>query len=189
MHSLLTVFLVEHKEEFLRAIERPEPPARPQPVTRTVAHRVVLEELLQLPLPVFEQLVAHLLEALGFEDCQLSEHQAPGQDVVDACGEIRLALPARIRVHARFHRGNLGARIGAEAVRQLRQLIPFGGHGVYVTTADFEPAAAAAAMEEGFARISLVSGDQLADLIAQQWTHLPVELRDRLSLEQALVKG
>jgi hypothetical protein len=39
------------------------------------------------------------------------------------------------------------------------------------------------------ARISLVNGHQLAELIARHWTHLPADLRDRLSLEQVLVKN
>jgi hypothetical protein len=188
MRSLLTVFMVEHKAEFIRAIGRPDRVDSTPPATRKESHRIVLEQLMQLTPPEFERLVVHLLDALGFEDWERAEHHGAMRDFFDACGDIRLSLPARIRIHARFHRGNLGARIGADAVRELRQFIPFGGHGVYITTADFQPAAAAAAGEEGFARISLVNGQQLADLIARHWTHLPSELRDRLSLEQALVR-
>ncbi|MEA5443796.1 restriction endonuclease [Cyanobium gracile] len=189
MRSLLTVFMVEHKEEFIRALGQTSMVASDSPATRKESHRIVLEQLMQLTPPDFERLVVHLLDALGFEDWERAEHHGALRDVFDACGEIRLSLPARIRLHARFHRGNLGARIGADAVRELRQFIPFGGHGVYITTADFQPAAVAAAAEEGFARISLVNGQQLADLIARHWTHLPGELRDRLSLEQALVRN
>jgi restriction system protein len=189
MRSLLTVFMVEHKDEFIRAISNPDVVATVQPATTKGSHRVVLEQLMQLTLPDFERLVVHLLDALGFEDWERAEHHGALRDVFDARGDITLALPARIRIHARFHRGNLGARIGADAVRELRQFIPFGGHGVFVTTADFQPVAAAVAAEEGFARISLVNGQQLADLIARHWTHLPSELRDRLSLEQALVRN
>ncbi|MCP9930581.1 restriction endonuclease [Cyanobium sp. AMD-g] len=189
MRSLLTVFMVEHKAEFIRAIGLPEMAASAQPTAREESHRIVLEQLMQLTPPDFERLVVHLLDALGFEDWERAEHHGALRDVFDAFGEIRLPLLARIHLHARFHRGNLGARIGADAVRELRQFIPFGGHGVYITTADFQPAAAAAAAEEGFARISLVNGQQLADLIARHWTHLPGELRDRLSLEQALVRN
>lgn len=189
MRSLLTVFMVEHKDEFIRAIGRPEVVATVQPATTKGSQRIVLEQLMQLTPPEFERLVVHLLDALGFEDWERAEHHGALRDVFDACGDITLSLPARIRLHARFHRGNLGARIGADAVRELRQFIPFGGHGVYITTADFQPAAAAAAGEEGFARISLLNGQQLADLISRHWTHLPGELRDRLSLEQALVRN
>lgn len=189
MRSLLTVFMVEHKAEFIRAIGRSEVVATAQPATREEGHRIVLEQLMQLTQPEFERLVVHLLDALGFEDWERAEHHGARRDFFDACGDITLSLPARIRLHARFHRGNLGARIGADAVRELRQFIPFGGHGVYITTADFQPAAAAVAEEEGFARISLVNGQQLADLITRHWAHLPGELQDRLSLEQALVRN
>ncbi|MBW4529815.1 MAG: restriction endonuclease [Aphanothece saxicola GSE-SYN-MK-01-06B] len=189
MRSLLTVFMVEYEAEFIQAIRQTDTVASAPPATRKESHRIVLEQLMQLTPPEFERLVVHLLDALGFEDWERAEHHGALRDVFDACGDISLSLPARIRIHARFHRGNLGARIGADAVRELRQFIPFGGHGIYITTADFQPAAAAAAGEEGFARISLVNGQQLADLIARHWTHLPGELRDRLSLEQALVRN
>ncbi|WP_216919678.1 restriction endonuclease [Synechococcus sp. CCAP 1479/9] len=190
MRSLLTVFLVEHQAEFIRAIGRQETTAPARATTRKEeAHRSVLEQLLQLNAAEFERLVVHLLDALGFQDWERTEHHGVLRDVFDACGDISLSLPARIRIHARFHRGNLGARIGADAVRELRQFIPFGGHGVFITTADFQPAATTAAGEEGFARISLVNGHQLAELIARHWTHLPGDIRDRLSLEQVLVKN
>lgn len=189
MRSLLTVFMVEHKAEFIRALGQTSMVAPDAQATRKESHRIVLERLMQLTPPEFERLVVHLLDAFGVEDWERAEHHGSLRDVFDAFGEIRLSIPARIRIHARFHRGNLGARIGADAVRELRQFIPFNGHGVYITTADFQPAAAATAAEEGFARISLVNGQQLADLIARQWNHLPVELRDRLSLEQAMVRN
>lgn len=190
MRSLLTVFLVEHQAEFIRAVGLLETAAPARSNTRKEeAHRTVLEQLLHLNPDEFERMVAHLLDALGFHDWERAEHHGALRDVFDARGDISLSLPARIRIHARFHRSNLGARIGAEAVRELRQLIPFGGHGVYITTADFQPAAATAAGEEGFARISLVNGHQLAELIARHWTHLPGDIRDRLLLEQVLVKN
>lgn len=195
MHSLLMVFEVEHPEGFIGAIGRGEPvaPAQPvvpaQPAAGKAPHRVVLEKLMQLSVPEFERLVLHLLHALGCEDWERMEHHGSLREMFDACGDIRLPLPARIRFHARFQRTNLGAQIGADAVRELRQWIPFGGHGVFLTTADFQPAAAAAASEEGFVRISLVNGQQLAELIARQANHLPGELRDRLALEQVLAKG
>lgn len=122
MRSLLTVFLVEHQGEFIRAFGRQESAAPTRAISRKEeAHRSVLEQLLQLDPAEFERLVVHLLDALGFQDWERTEHRGALRDVFDACGDISLALPARIRIHARFHRGNLGARIGADAVRELRQ--------------------------------------------------------------------
>jgi restriction system protein len=189
MHSLLTVFLVEHEDEFLQTIGRPPGAAvRARRFTREESHRQVLEQVLRLSPPDFEGLVAHLLAVLGFEDADLGAHHGPRTDLLDACVAMTLPLPARIQVHVRFHRGNLGAHLGAGAVRELRQVIPFGSQGVFVSTADFQPEAVAAAGEEGFPRISLVSGDQLAELIIQHWSRLPEEVRDRLFLEEALLR-
>jgi restriction system protein len=187
--SLLTVFQVEHQEQLIDAIRcspAAEEPARSS--TGRTSRRLVLQQVLGLTAQEFEGLVAHLLEALGFEDGKLHELHGPRRAVVDAHGALRLPLPARIPVHARFHRGNLGARIGAAPVRELRQVIPFGAHGIFISTADFDPAATAAASEAGFARISLVNGDQLADLLVRHGSQLPEEIRDRLPLEQAMEK-
>ncbi|MCP9919750.1 hypothetical protein KBZ12_09690 [Cyanobium sp. Cruz CV13-4-11] len=99
MRSLLTVFMVEHEAEFIRAIGPNDRVASAPPATWKESHRIVLEQLMQLTPPEFERLVVHLLDALGFEDWER------------------------------------------------------------------------------------------ADLISRHWSHLPGELRDRLSLEQALVRN
>jgi restriction system protein len=187
--SLLTVFPVEHQEELIQALRSPPAAAeRAGSSSRGTPQRLLLEQVLGLSAQEFEGLVAHLLEALGFEDGELREHRGPRRGVVDACGALPLPLPARIPVLARFHRGQPGARIGADAVRELRQLLPFGTHGIFLSTADFDPAAAAAAREAGFARISLVNGDQLADLLVRHGSRLPEVIQGRLSLGQAPVR-
>ena len=185
MPSLLTVFQVEHGQEFINAIGRAPAAAQASILSGQESHRAVLEQVLRLTSAEFERLVAHLLAALDVEEGELEEHPAQAGVFLDARGVMRLHLVAGIQVRLRFHRGNLGARLGGEIVRELRQYIPFGVHGIFISTADFLPEAAAAAREEGFAPISLVSGDRLAALILQHRGGLPEKIRDRLSLGPA----
>ncbi len=84
-------------------------------------------------------------------------------------------------------RYKLGAKVSANTVRQLRQAIPFGGQGAFITTADFQNAAADVALEPGFPRIGLINGRQLVDLLIEHWGDIPPEFRERLGLKPGLV--
>ena len=76
----------------------------------------------------------------------------------------------------------------AADVRQLRQAIPFGGQGAFITTADYQAGAFDVALEAGFPRIGLINGHQLVDLLVEHWNDIPEEFRDRLSLKPGLVR-
>lgn len=81
-----------------------------------------------------------------------------------------------------------GTKITANTVRQLRQAIPFGGQGAFITTADFQSNVTDVALEAGFPRIGLVNGRQLVDLLIEHWADIPHEFRDRLGLKPGLVR-
>ncbi len=86
-------------------------------------------------------------------------------------------------------RYKLSSRVTAGTVRQLRQAIPFGGQGAFITTAGFQSAAADIALEAGFPRIGLVNGRQLVDLLVEHWSDIPPEFRERLGLKPGLVRA
>ena len=77
----------------------------------------------------------------------------------------------------------------ANTVKQLRQAIPFGGQGAFITTAEYQGAAAEIALAPGFPRIGLVNGRQLVDLLVEHWNDIPPEFQDRLGLRPGLVRG
>jgi restriction system protein len=148
-------------------------------------YRVVLEQLLELDDKEFEILVGHLLTALGFEGSEVIGKTGDGG--VDATGELNVANLAKVKVFVQAKRYKLGTKVSANTVRQLRQAIPFGGQGAFITTADFQSAAADVALETGFPRIGLVNGRQLVDLLVEHWGDIPPEFRDRLGLKPGLV--
>lgn len=183
--STLTVFWVSQRDEFFKAIGKPEQISAQfseayDPV------KAVLEQVLQLDHKEFEILITHLLSALGFEG---SEHTGKtGDGGVDATGELNVANLAKVKVFVQAKRYRLRSKINASTVRQLRQAIPFGGQGAFITTADFQNNAHEVALEPGFPRIGLINGRQLVDLLVEHWDDIPVEFQVRLGLQPGLVR-
>lgn len=184
IRSSLTVFAVSQRDEFLAAIGRAEAATR-QPAQYD-PYGVVLAQVLELDAKEFEILVGHLLTALGFEGSEVTGKSGDGG--VDARGELNVANLAKVKVFVQAKRYKLGAKVSASTVRQLRQAIPFGGQGAFITTADYQSAAADVALEPGFPRIGLINGRQLVDLLIEHWNDIPPEFRERLGLKQGLVR-
>lgn len=148
-------------------------------------YEAVLERVLQLDDKEFEILVSHLLTALGFEGSEVTGKTGDGG--VDAKGELNVANLAKVKVFVQAKRYKLGSKISASTVKQLRQAIPFGGQGAFITTADFQGSAHETAVEAGFPRIGLVNGRQLVDLLVEHWEDIPTEFQTSLALKRGLV--
>jgi restriction system protein len=185
IRSSLTVFAVSQRDEFLAAIGRADL-APKSPAAQYDPYRVVLEQVLELDDKEFEILVGHLLTALGFEGSEVTGKTGDGG--VDATGELNVAGLAKVKVFVQAKRYKLGSKVNASTVKQLRQAIPFGGQGAFITTADYQGAAADVALEAGFPRIGLINGRQLVDLLIEHWTDIPPEFRERLGLKPGLVR-
>jgi hypothetical protein len=184
MRSSLTVFAVSQGAEFLQAIGQ----GALAPVQAALPYdpyAVVLDQVLELDDKEFEILVGHLLTALGFEGSEVVGKTGDGG--VDATGELNVANLAKVKVFVQAKRYKRGTKIAANVVRQLRQAIPFGGQGAFITTADYQTAASDVALENGFPRIGLVNGRQLVDLLIEHWADIPPAFQDRLGLKPGLV--
>jgi restriction system protein len=186
IRSSLTVFAISQRDEFLGAIG--ESASGPKPAAAQYdPYRVVLEQVLELDDKEFEILVGHLLTALGFEGSEVTGKTGDGG--VDATGELNVANLAKVKVFVQAKRYKLGSKVNAGTVKQLRQAIPFGGQGAFITTADYQGAAADVALEAGFPRIGLINGRQLVDLLIEHWSDIPPEFRERLGLKPGLVRA
>jgi restriction system protein len=185
IRSSLTVFAVSQRDEFLAAIGRKDLTSVPKPATYD-PYLAVLEQVLQLDDKEFEILVGHLLTALGFEGSEVIGKSGDGG--VDATGELNVASLAKVKVFVQAKRYQLDAKVSANVVKQLRQAIPFGGQGAFITTAGFQNAAADIALEPGFPRIGLINGRQLVDLLVEHWSDIPREFQERLGLKSGLVR-
>lgn len=185
MRSSLTVFSVSQRDEFLQLIGRADLMVR-LPAEEYDAQRVVLEQVLELDDKEFEILIAHLLTALGFEGSEVTGRSGDGG--VDATGELNVSGMAKVKLFVQAKRYKLGSRVPAGTVKALRQAIPRDGQGAFITTADFDRKAADIALDPDFPRIGLINGRQLVDLLAEHWTDIPQEFRDRLGLKPGLVR-
>ena len=185
IRSSLTVFYISQKDHFFEVLGRKDLVAVKVQADHD-PYRVVLDQLLELSDKEFEILITHLLSALGFEG---AEHTGKtGDGGVDATGELNVANLAKIKIFVQVKRYKLGTKISAKEVKSLRQSIPAGGQGAYITTAEFQTAAADIALEHGFPRIGLVNGRQLVDLLVEHWTDMPEDFKNKLGLKQGLVR-
>jgi restriction system protein len=185
IRSSLTVFAVSQRDEFLEAVGRTELISKIDK-GQYDSYKVVLERLLELDAKEFEILVGALLAALGFEDPEVIGKAGDGG--VDATGELNVANLAKIKVFVQAKRYKLGSKISSNTVKQLRQAIPFGGQGAFITTADFQSSATDVALEAGFPRIGLINGRQLVDLLIEHWNDISEDFHDRLGLKPGLVR-
>lgn len=185
IRSSLSVFQVPHLNNFLQTIGKPEllPPS--QQHEQFDYYTFVLNRILELDDKEFEILITYLLTALGFEG---SEHVGKvGDGGVDATGELNVSNLAKVKIFVQAKRYKLGTKISANTVKALRQSIPSGAQGAFITTCDYQAAAKEIALEAGFARIGLINGKQLVDLLVEHWEDIPTEFKDKLNLKIGLV--
>lgn len=183
--SSLTVFAVSQHEEFFAAIGKAGLVPKPTHAASYDPHAAVLERILELDPTEFEVLVTHLLAAIGFEG---AEHTGkPGDGGVDATGELNVAGLAKIKLYVQAKRYQKQT-ISHNEVKKLRQSIPFGGQGAFITTSNFDNKASSVALEPGFPRIGLVNGHQLVDLLVEHWDDIPEDFQQRLGLQRGLVR-
>lgn len=181
IRSLLAVFTVAHKEEFLQVIGV----VPPQRKAEYDSYRVVLDQLLEMDATEFEVFLTSLLNAIGFD----AEHTGKtGDQGVDARGDLEIAGLAKVRLFVQAKRYKIGTKISANEVRKLRQSIPIGCQGAFITTADYQKDAREIATEVGFPRIGLINGRQLVDLLIEHWNDIPLEFQERLGLKPGLVQ-
>ena len=185
IRSSLTVFKVSHRNEFFNAIRRSDLVTERRN-RREDSYRVVLDQILELDATEFEVLVGHLLAAIGFEGTEVVGKTGDGG--VDVIGDLNASNLAKVKIFVQAKRHKLGSKVSANTVKQLRQSIPFGGQGAFITTAGYQAKATEIATADGFARIGLINGPQLVDLLIEYWSNIPEEFQERLGLKPGLVR-
>lgn len=185
LRGMLTVFQAREGADFLRLIGAAEteqshgpaatavhPQNRPK---RAIRRRVKLSRIRRMDPFRFEELVGELLQAMGLEEVQVTKKTGDGG--VDVTGIIPFHGLAREDVFVQVKRQQ--GDVHAQAVRQLRAAIKYGGRGIFVTTSGFDKRALDVAREGGFPPIGLVDGRRLLALLDQYWDDIsPVFQRE-----------
>jgi restriction system protein len=145
---------------------------------------IVLEQLLELDPDEFEMLITELLTALGFEAEKTRKTKDEGVDVegtLNIYGFASVDLSVQVKRHA------IANTIGPRPIKDFRASVPERAQAAFVTTSRYTKPARKEAEKEDFKRIGLIDGEQLVDILTEQYERLSIEMRERLGLRRALV--
>lgn len=146
----------------------------------------VREQLLQLlregSPAAFEDLVAELLAALGFEEVERTP--LGGDGGIDVRGTLVVGNVVRIRMAVQAKRWK--ANVQSPTVQQVRGSLGAHEQGLIITTSDFSSGARKEAGRVDASPVALMSGEELADLLAEY--EVGVE-RERHTLLRLLSTG
>ena len=111
----------------------------------------------------FENLVGELLAAMGFEDVEVTNTSGDGG--IDVRGTLAVgdSIHIRMAVQAKRWKRNVQAPI----VQQVRGSLGAHEQGLIITTSDFSCGAKHEAERRDAAPVALISGEQLAALLAE----------------------
>ncbi len=184
LHVPRTVFKVRPPNELLEVVGletlRSEPVERVEKGISTL----VLERLLELDPDEFEILITELLTALGFEAEKTGK---TGDGGVDVEGMLNVYGFASVDLNVQVKRHAITNTIGPKPIKDFRASVPEKAQAAFVTTSRYTKPARKEAEREGFKRIGLIDGLQLVDILAEEYDHLPAQMREKLGLRRALV--
>lgn len=126
--------------------------------------RTALKEQLHAMDPTdFEELVGHLLAAMGFEEVEVTKRSGDGG--IDVRGVLVVAgsLRTTMAVQVKRWRNN----IQAPEVQKVRGSLGAHEQGLIITTSDFSPGARVEAAKPDRSPVGLVNGEQLVSLLME----------------------
>lgn len=183
--SSLTVYYISHKNNFFEVIGKTELNSKEEIKYEYDYYTSVLNSILNLDPTEFELLITNILSAVGFEGSQHTGKKGDGG--VDATGILNIYNMANMKIYVQVKRYKLDARIDANTVKALRQSIPVGGQGAFITTCNFTKEAEGIAIQDGFPRIGLINGRKLVDILVDNWAKILPEFKEKLKLTLGLV--
>ncbi len=125
---------------------------------------VLRERLMEMHPYRFEHLVSELLEAMGYDDVDVTKQS--GDKGVDVVGTVQFGITTVTEVvQVKRHQGSIGRPV----LDQLRGALVYHEaiRGTIITTGRFSEECKKAALHPGAAPISLIDGDRLLDLLIE----------------------
>jgi hypothetical protein len=121
-------------------------------------------ELREMHPRAFEELIAQLLEALGFEDVEVTSYTGDGG--IDVRGTLSVGGVTNVRTAIQVKRLTKSS-VSAATVQQLRGGLSPHERGLIITVGKFTRDALAEASMQDRTPISLVDGERLVDLLVE----------------------
>ncbi|ENM5826950.1 restriction endonuclease [Vibrio metoecus] len=124
---------------------------------------ILFEQLSVMDPYQFEQLIALLLQAMGYEDVQVTKQS--GDKGVDVVGNVQIGISS-VREVVQVKR-TPNTTISRQLIDQLRGALPYHGaiRGTLITLGSFSKGAEEGALFPNAAPITLIDGDKLLDLL------------------------
>jgi len=113
----------------------------------------------------FEELIAQLLVAIGFDDIEVTRRGGDGG--IDVRGTLVVGEVVRTRMAVQAKRWKTSNRVQSPIIQQVRGSLGTHEQGLIITTSDFSSGARAEAMRENAVPVALMNGEQLVALLAQ----------------------
>jgi restriction system protein len=143
------------------------------------------QQLSEIDPGTFEELIGELLERIGFEEVEVTRRSADGG--IDVRGVLTVGGVTRVKTAIQVKRwtNNVPDRI----VRELRGSIGPAEQGLIITTSDFtRPAVREAEMPER-APVTLIDGNMLVELLAENEIGVKRESPAVLQLDEIVLAG
>lgn len=135
----------------------------------------------------FEILIGQLLESLGFDENTIRITSYGRDGGVDVRGIMNAAGITQINAAVQAKRWK--KNVQAPTVQALRGALTVHEHGTIITTSGFSKGAVSEAEAPGKAKISLIDGEKLIDLLIQHRIGVLAEQHTIFSLDHAEVFG
>ena len=123
----------------------------------------LLERAKEAPADHFEELIANLLNAIGFADVERTP--LGGDGGIDVRGTLVIGDVVSVRMAVQAKRWQ--ANVSAPTVQQVRGSLGAHEQGLIITTSDFSKGAQIEAQRADAAPVALMNGEQLATLLAR----------------------
>lgn len=163
---------------------------QPSDVSQTIRRlnnqtRAKLRKMISsMPPDRFESLVKELLIALGFDESTVEATPYSKDGGIDVRGTMNAGDITEINAAVQVKRWK--RNVQAPIIQQLRGSLDIQQQGILVTTSDFSSGARKEAEAPGKTKISLVNGEQLAELLIQYNIGVKSEQHTLISLDEEL---
>ena len=175
--SLTTVFSLGRRSAYAQAVVEGLPsPGAGRNVTSDVLEHVV-RRLHGLHPKEFEAFVAAYFEAIGY---QAEATPYVGDGGIDVAGVLDAEGLAQLLLRVQVKRTK--TNVGIDTVLKTRGALGPDEQGAIITLGGFTKKAQENAEAQGLKTISLVGGEQFAEMILEHWKELPAEARKLLEV-------
>lgn len=121
------------------------------------------KRLLEMKWQEFEELIAHLLAEVGFEEIEMTRRSGDGGIDVRATLVVGDVIRTRMAVQVKKWKRNVQAPV----VQQVRGSLSTHEQGLIITTSDFSPGARTEAARSSAVPVALMNGEQLVILLVE----------------------